>query len=243
MTSEIDWEEEHLLQPAEQSLRAYCQGKGISPVDGTPQHKLFVLVSEKALQSLYHFLESDLSREHGGVLVGLPYHDPQLDLSFVDIQSALPALETDGSPVHMQLTAAAWESISGNLEESFPGLAIIGWYHSHPDLGVFMSSTDAATQRAFYSQDWSLALVVDPIRQKAGWFSGPECQPMLKEQFVIYRERPVEPPSRPAQPVEQAVVVEQWRQRLYQDLSWFLPMACLVLAVLLGAWFFFRPRG
>jgi len=41
---------------------------------------------------------------------------------------------------------------------------VIGWYHSHPGLGVFLSGTDVATQR--FQQTYSdpyLAIVIDPL--------------------------------------------------------------------------------
>lgn len=42
--------------------------------------------------------------------------------------------------------------------------AIVGWYHSHPALGVFLSGTDIRTQRLQQQfQDPSLAIVIDPI--------------------------------------------------------------------------------
>jgi len=41
---------------------------------------------------------------------------------------------------------------------------VIGWYHSHPALGVFLSGTDIRTQRIQQQfQDPYLAVVIDPI--------------------------------------------------------------------------------
>jgi len=45
----------------------------------------------------------------------------------------------------------------GRMEE------VIGWYHSHPGLGVFMSGTDVRTQRVQQQfQDPYLSIVIDP---------------------------------------------------------------------------------
>eukprot|EP01125_Pyxidicula_operculata_P021853 TRINITY_DN86_c0_g1_i1.p1 TRINITY_DN86_c0_g1~~TRINITY_DN86_c0_g1_i1.p1 ORF type:complete len:322 (-),score=81.76 TRINITY_DN86_c0_g1_i1:264-1229(-) len=41
---------------------------------------------------------------------------------------------------------------------------VIGWYHSHPGLGVFLSGVDVSTQRQQqFGQDPYLAMVVDPL--------------------------------------------------------------------------------
>jgi len=72
-----------------------------------------------------------------------------------------------GDEASVQLTDEDYEYIVdtcekmkkvGRMEE------IIGWYHSHPALGVFLSGTDIRTQRVQQQfQDPYLAIVIDPI--------------------------------------------------------------------------------
>jgi proteasome lid subunit RPN8/RPN11 len=50
-------------------------------------------------------------------------------------------------------------------------LRIIGWWHSHPNLGCFLSSTDLLTQKYFFSKQYQVALVIDPVRNKFEFFS------------------------------------------------------------------------
>jgi hypothetical protein len=52
---------------------------------------------------------------------------------------------------------------------------VVGWYHSHPNLGAFFSGTDRKTQRSFFSQRYSLGLVADPVRSEEAWFVGPDA--------------------------------------------------------------------
>jgi hypothetical protein len=49
---------------------------------------------------------------------------------------------------------------------------VVGWYHSHPDLGAFFSGTDRKTQQDFFNSAYNLGLVIDPIRNKEKWFLG-----------------------------------------------------------------------
>ena len=46
----------------------------------------------------------------------------------------------------------------------------MGWYHTHPDFGVFLSSHDLFIHRHFFGQPLQVAYVVDPIRQTRGFF-------------------------------------------------------------------------
>lgn len=39
----------------------------------------------------------------------------------------------------------------------------LGWWHSHPNFGCFLSSVDLATQRSIFHKSYHVALVVDPI--------------------------------------------------------------------------------
>jgi len=48
---------------------------------------------------------------------------------------------------------------------------IVGWYHSHPNWGIFLSESDHATvQDVHFTQPWHVALVIDPIREEYGFF-------------------------------------------------------------------------
>ena len=50
-------------------------------------------------------------------------------------------------------------------------LRITGWWHSHPNLGCFLSSTDLLTQKYFFSKPYQVALVIDPVRNEFEFFS------------------------------------------------------------------------
>ncbi|MFW9818686.1 MAG: Mov34/MPN/PAD-1 family protein [Candidatus Thorarchaeota archaeon] len=50
-------------------------------------------------------------------------------------------------------------------------LRIIGWWHSHPNLGCFLSSTDLLTQKYFFPKEYQVALVLDPIQNEFEFFT------------------------------------------------------------------------
>ena len=67
-----------------------------------------------------------------------------------------------------------------NVHEASPDkkdLRKVGWFHTHPGHGIFMSSTDRANH-AMYSNPWQVALVLDPIHVAFGFFAGTECKPI-----------------------------------------------------------------
>ncbi len=45
---------------------------------------------------------------------------------------------------------------------------VVGWVHSHPGYGCFMSSTDIGTQRNYFSKSFNIAGVFDPTKKEKG---------------------------------------------------------------------------
>jgi proteasome lid subunit RPN8/RPN11 len=221
--AEIEWQETQTFRPAAGSARAFCLEHGLSP-SSLPENECFlVFVDRRALESLHDFLRHDLGREHGGVLLGQAFIDA--GQPYAVIEAAVPALDTEGSSVHLQFTPDAWAYISGIIEENYPDLVVIGWYHSHPGLGVFMSDTDRATQRAFFSHPWNVAVVSDPLLLETGWFAGPECLPLGSKQVIQFEKvaGKASPPEREAGGERPA-----WR--------WLLPFGIALLGALALAW-------
>jgi len=72
------------------------------------------------------------------------------------------------------------EGAAGKYEKRFQqlkdkrkneNLRIVGWWHSHPDFGCFLSKNDLETQRFFFPESYQVALVVDPIRDDFDFFN------------------------------------------------------------------------
>ncbi|MFX1565843.1 MAG: Mov34/MPN/PAD-1 family protein [Promethearchaeota archaeon] len=70
-----------------------------------------------------------------------------------------------GSRTHVYINDADMAILAEELAERGAGEVILGWHHTHPGLGVFMSGTDVSTQlryQAFFPE--AIALVMDPIK-------------------------------------------------------------------------------
>jgi proteasome lid subunit RPN8/RPN11 len=124
---------------------------------------------------LDHLAGSDV--EQGGLLLGEVFESgrdaagpPTLT---VLLTRCIPATHYAASAVSLQMGADVWTRAREALE---PEEMITGWYHSHPGLGAFFSRRDRQTQRAFFSQAWSVGWVVDPSDASEAWFVGGEAR-------------------------------------------------------------------
>ena len=82
----------------------------------------------------------------------------------VIITQALRGQATQGTPVSVQLSFESWKYFIEAKAARYPHLATVGWYHTHPGLGTFLSPTDELAHMSFFGKPWQVALVVDPLQ-------------------------------------------------------------------------------
>jgi proteasome lid subunit RPN8/RPN11 len=127
-----------------------------------------ILISQEALRQIDRHCNTDLHRELGGVLLGKAFQ--RQGQQWVAIAAALPAISDQHGPVHFTFTADVWAKINRDRESLHPQLTIVGWFHTHPDLGVFYSADDVVVHTVAFRELWHIGLVVDPVRQEACFF-------------------------------------------------------------------------
>lgn len=118
---------------------------------------------------------SGFAVEAGGLLLGHRHavgDGPETPL--VSIERFVPGHVSEATGVSLALGTEVWDDARPLLDAGF---VVVGWVHSHPDLGAFFSGTDRRTQRAFFVQPWQLGLCVDPVRREAAWFRGADSLP------------------------------------------------------------------
>ena len=127
--------------------------------------------------SIWENVTEELSKskkELGGLLVGKVYShrgpgDTAPRIQAVEITKVLPSAEFQNSCVSLAMGPEVWNRARPHIGN---GTLVVGWYHSHPNLGAFFSGTDRYTQRNFFSQAYNVGLVVDWIRNERAWFIG-----------------------------------------------------------------------
>lgn len=182
---EILWcESQNIYRPLQRALPEFLSTiELVSPHSMLPEkekNSLLVFMQESCLETMKKHAATDMLREQAGILCGQAFLDS--DQPYVNITSVFPA-DTINSPVHFCFHAASWERIWGRLQSVSP---IVGWYHSHPGLGVFLSATDLRTQKLYFAEPWQVAIVIDPVNSQFGIFSGAKGELISSEQPFIH---------------------------------------------------------
>ncbi len=129
-----------------------------------------VFLERKSADAIERHALSDTSVELGGILLGKECVDPASGEPFVWITHSLEAKHYANTQASFTYTHDSWEEITRERDRRFPEYDIVGWYHTHPNFGIFLSHHDLFIHHNFFSQPLQVAYVVDPINQTRGIF-------------------------------------------------------------------------
>lgn len=110
--------------------------------------------------------------EAGGLLLGSRFSPTDFG-EILSIEYFVPGTEFEGTGVSLSMGTSVWDAARPYLDQ---GSIVVGWVHSHPNLGAFFSGTDRRTQRHFFAKTWQVGLCIDPIRNEEAWFYGPDSE-------------------------------------------------------------------
>ena len=132
--------------------------------------QLMVFLTQVAYLRICAHAGSDLDNEVGGWMAGKFCRDRVSGENFIIIDTVLPAEHTQQGPAHLTFTGDSQVTMHNNLQNNFPGKVLLGWYHTHPKMGVFLSNWDVWLHQNFFSEPWQVALVIEPHSSIGGFF-------------------------------------------------------------------------
>jgi len=132
-------------------------------------NELAIFVDLDVLAEIEAHAQSDTSVELGGVLLGGHYEDER-GRPFVIITDSLRAEHYQSTKGSFKFTHDTWSAITRQRDEFPAELQMVGWYHTHPGWGVFLSGMDMFICDHFFNKSLDVAYVIDPCRGDRGMF-------------------------------------------------------------------------
>ena len=77
--------------------------------------------------------------------------------------------KNEATSVTVRFSENAFSNLAAQLS-AVKSKFVVGWAHSHPNYGCFLSHTDLSTQKKYFSEDYNIALVIDPVRGEKKFF-------------------------------------------------------------------------
>ena len=127
-----------------------------------------VEISGEVLRRVRRHARGSLEEEVCGVLIGR--HAP----NGVRVDASIPGVGAGQGTAHVTFTHETWEHIYKIKDEKYPDDKIVGWYHSHPGFGIFLSDHDIFVHENFFSGPEQIAWVYDPHSDEEGCFGWAE---------------------------------------------------------------------
>lgn len=131
-----------------------------------------VYIVKDVYANIWRHVSENLNTECGGILVGHPFKTAEGQAIFVIVTAAIPQHSDNRSVGHFTVGPAEIAVTRETLEQKYPGMITVGWYHSHPGHGIFLSSQDMTIVHSIYNLPWNIAMVLDPRRDTEGIFVG-----------------------------------------------------------------------
>ncbi len=169
MSSEVEFGE--LREPTLQTRRRPDQNGqwAVVACGQTPTGQLPIYVDLDTMLDIQEHAHSDTRVELGGVMLGHTGQDDQ-GRPFVVVLDSLRAEHYKATRGSFTFTHETWQAITRQRTQRDPELQMVGWYHTHPGWGVFLSGMDQFICQNFFAHALDVALVVDPCQGDTGWF-------------------------------------------------------------------------
>jgi proteasome lid subunit RPN8/RPN11 len=126
------------------------------------------VMSRSVLDEIHAHGQSITDAEICGVLVGNVFHDKFGP--YLRIHASIRGDKAQGHAAQVTFTDETWTAINEKMDRDYADARIVGWYHTHPGFGIFLSGMDLFIQDNFFNLPWQVAFVYDPIGGDEGMF-------------------------------------------------------------------------
>jgi len=135
------------------------------------------------LQQIRQHARSSMRAEICGVLIG------NVIDGVTRVTARIAGEGASQGGAHVTFTQDTWEHIYKVKDAEFSSQSIVGWYHSHPGFGIFLSEYDIFIHENFFNAPHQVAWVFDPHSDEEGCFgwSGKKVEPFTE--FVVLGKR------------------------------------------------------
>src|SRR5215469_1170613 len=123
-----------------------------------------VVMEAEVARKIRQHARSSMKAEVCGVLIGSTEHER------MTVEACIQGNNAAQGGAHVTFTQDTWEHIYKIKDKEYPDQKIVGWYHSHPGFGVFLSEHDLFIQQNFFSNPQQVAWVYDPHTDEEGCF-------------------------------------------------------------------------
>lgn len=142
-----------------------------------------ICLSKKAIQDLDNFLRGQFQQqldepegsipEIGGFLMGKYCFSEKNQRYRVALEEFVPIVPEENTAYQLQFSTESLVRELGDMQDKYPELAVVGWFHTHPGHGLFLSKPDLTIHDGFFREPYQFAMEIDTMSENldTGFFT------------------------------------------------------------------------
>lgn len=142
--------------------------QNILPIGERVEEDKNIYISQPVYKEIHKFTQNKTTNESGGMLIGNVIEE--FGKINVIVNGFVEAKYCEATPTTLKFTHETWDYVHKEMDKKFSGQKIVGWIHTHPDFGIFLSEYDKFIQENFFKEDYQIAYVIDPIQDIEGFY-------------------------------------------------------------------------
>jgi len=117
-----------------------------------------IFFQQEAVIALQEHLKSSPTQAIFGFLIGDVYRDPENGVLYTVIDKTLKLSQAIYGDKTEVVVSRLWDRMQEQLKKAAGTL--LGWYHSHPGQGGYLTTHDVETHEKFFTDPWQVAILV-----------------------------------------------------------------------------------
>lgn len=99
--------------------------------------------------------------EIGGLLMGKSKHFKNQNSYIVTIEEFIPINPEFNNVYKLEFSTQSLAKELGDAQDQYPELTLVGWFHTHPGHGLFLSKPDLTIHEGFFREPYQFAMEID----------------------------------------------------------------------------------
>jgi len=166
-----------------------------------------VYILQSTYKEIHRFTKGKTEFESGGVLLGNVIEE--FGKTNIIINGFVEAKYSEATPTTLTFTHESWDYIHKESSKRFPKSKIVGWIHTHPNFGIFLSDYDKFIHDNYYQDENQVAYVVDPIQKQEGIYCRINGRLELLTGFYLFDKIGVQITAAPDNPDKETASAER----------------------------------
>src|SRR5687768_15127410 len=108
-----------------------------------------IFIQSPILKRIVEYSRTNMHRELGGVMVGSFF--TWKGRQFIEIEDYIEARLGESRSASFKFTHESWHEIQLVREQKYPDQPLVGWHHTHPSFGIFLSGMDLFIHQGYFN--------------------------------------------------------------------------------------------